>query len=157
MKIILLGISKDKEDYLMQGIKDYVKRINKYVSFEYKMLPGLKKSSKMSINNIKQKEAEKFLSSFSKDTHIVLLDEKGNHYDSNEFSKKISGYMLSGKKNVAFLIGGAYGFDNSIYNRANEKIALSKMTFNHQLIRIIFLEQLYRAFTIINNEPYHNY
>ena len=156
MKIILLGIGKDKEDYLKEGIDNYIKRIKKYISLDYEILPGLKKTTKLDVQLIKRQEAERFLSVLPQNFHLILLDEKGKSFSSVEFSKHLSKLMVAGTKNLIFIIGGAYGFDQKIIQKADESISLSKMTFNHQIIRLIFFEQLYRAFTIINNEPYHN-
>ncbi len=156
MKITLLGVGKDKEDYLIEGIGNYIKRIKKYIPFEYKILPALKKTAKLSVQSIKQQEAEKFFANLPENSFLVFLDERGKTFSSMEFSEQISKRMLEGSKNLVFVIGGAYGFDESIINKANEKMSLSKLTFNHQMVRLIFLEQLYRAFSILNNEPYHN-
>lgn len=156
MKVILLGIGKDKEEYLKKGIDNYLKRIKKYVSFEYKILPGLKKTTKLDVQSIKHQEAEKFFAILPQNSHVILLDENGKSFNSVDFSEQLSKKMLAGTKNLVFIIGGAYGFDERMVRKANETLSLSKMTFNHQIVRLFFLEQLYRAFTIINNEPYHN-
>lgn len=156
MKITLLGIGKDKEDFLKDGLEVYIKRIKKYISFEYRILPALKKTAKLEVQTIKHQEAEKFFAFLPQNSHVILLDEKGETFNSVEFSKRLSKLMVTGTKNLIFIIGGAYGFDKTLIQKANEAISLSKMTFNHQIVRLIFLEQLYRAFTIINNEPYHN-
>jgi 23S rRNA (pseudouridine1915-N3)-methyltransferase len=156
MKITLLTIGKTSENYLTEGIQKYSKRINRYVSFEIKVIKDIKASKNMPVKTLKAKEENEIIKQLKKDDYLVLLDERGHEFNSIKFAKFIENKMITNIGNVVFLIGGAYGFSEGIYQKAKEKISLSKMTFSHQLIRIIFTEQLYRAFSIINGEPYHN-
>lgn len=156
MKIKLLLVSKTSEKHLKEGIEHYSKRINKYCSLEIIEINSSKISSKMSFAEIKKKEAALILSKLNTHDFLVLLDDKGKRMDSESFSKKVEHWKDTVQKPIVFLVGGAYGFDEQIYKKADFKLSLSSMTFSHQIIRIIFLEQLYRAFTILNNEPYHH-
>jgi 23S rRNA (pseudouridine1915-N3)-methyltransferase len=156
MKITLILVGKTTDKPIEVGMDKYTKRIQRYLPFQIEVIPALKNAKKMSESEIKQKEGDLILHKTASTDHIVLLDEKGKEFTSVLFSKFIRKKMLHGMKNLVFIIGGAYGFSDAVYQRANSKIALSQMTFSHQIIRLIFLEQLYRAFTIINNEPYHH-
>lgn len=156
MKIKLLLTGKTKDKFILEGFADYIKRINHYVSIETLIIPDIRNTANMDVHSIIEKEAESQLKCIEVNDYLVLLDEKGKDFSSVEFSAFLQQRMSSGIKNLCFLIGGPYGFSERIYNRANQKIALSKMTFSHQLVRIIFAEQLYRAFTILKNEPYHH-
>ena len=134
---------------------DFSKRLNSFINFNVETIDNIKHLKDAEI--IKLEESKKILSKLKKEDHLILLDEKGKSYTSRAFAESIQKLMnLSGSKRVIFLVGGAFGFHSSIYDRADGKIALSEMTFSHQLIRLIFMEQLYRAFAIINNHPYHN-
>lgn len=156
MKILLLVIGKTDEDYLVAGIKKYVGRLGHYVSFEMKEIPDIR--NRKTLSEEQQKKAESFLllSQLQPGDHVVLLDERGKQYTSVEFSESLEKGMASGAKRMVFLIGGPYGFDKEVYDRADAKMSLSPMTFSHQMVRLIFLEQLYRAFTILKGEPYHH-
>ncbi len=156
MYIKLINIGKTTKSYLREGEMEYEKRLNHYVKFERIDLKEIKTGKQKSVMEIKKKEADQVLSQLKDSDVLVLLDEKGEKYSSSEFAKWIAKKQRSGKKKWVFLIGGAYGFDKSIYARANEKVSLSKMTFSHQMIRLLFLEQLYRAHTILNGEKYHH-
>ena len=156
MNIKLIVIGKTDEAYLEAGIEKYSKRIGKYVNYSYKIIKDIKNTKNLSEEVQKRQEGEKILEETSNTDILVLLDENGKTVNSREFSEFISKQMLSGIKNLVFIIGGPYGFSKEVYERANYKLSLSKMTFSHQLVRLIFAEQLYRAFTIINNEPYHH-
>ncbi len=156
MKLSLIFIGKTVSDYLEKGISEYEKRIKRYIDFEIKILKDLKASKSMPIKIVKSKEGDQVLKNISKKDFLILLDENGKMLSSREFSKFIENKQLTGIKNLVFLIGGAYGFSEEVYRRANGKISLSKMTFSHQPVRLLFSEQLYRAFTIIKGEPYHN-
>lgn len=156
MKIKIIAIGKTHKSFLIEGENEYIKRIKKYVAIEKIEIPDLKNAKKLTLNQIKEKEGKLLLSKIEAHSLIVLLDEKGKEYTSMKFSKWIQDKMNRGYKNIIFLIGGAYGFSDEVYKAANEKIALSKMTFSHQMIRMLFTEQIYRAFTILNNEPYHH-
>lgn len=156
MKIELAVIGKTSIGYLKQGIDEYIKRLKHYVPFEIKYIDDIKNTKNISEDQQKRTEGAKILSLLDKSDFVVLLDEHGKEYTSMQYSSYIQKRMLSGAKKVVFVIGGPYGFSQGVYDRANDKISFSKMTFNHEMIRLIFTEQLYRAYTIINHEPYHH-
>lgn len=156
MKIELVVVGKTSIGYLKQGIEEYIKRLKHYVPFEIRYIDDIKNTKNISEDQQKQIEGVKILSLLDKSDFVVLLDERGKEYTSIEYSNYIQKRMLSGAKKVVFVIGGPYGFSQDVYNRSNDKISFSKMTFNHEMIRLIFTEQLYRAYTIINHEPYHH-
>lgn len=156
MKIELAVIGKTSIGYLKQGIDEYIKRLKHYVPFEIKYIDDIKNTKNISEDQQKRTEGAKILSLLDKSDFVVLLDEHGKEYTSMQYSSYIQKRMLSGAKKVVFVIGGPYGFSQEVYDRANDKISFSKMTFNHEMIRLIFSEQLYRAYTIINHEPYHH-
>lgn len=156
MKIELAVIGKTSIGYLKQGIDEYIKRLKHYVPFEIKYIDDIKNTKNISEYQQKRTEGAKILSLLDKSDFVVLLDEHGKEYTSMQYSSYIQKRMLSGAKKVVFVIGGPYGFSQEVYDRANDKISFSKMTFNHEMIRLIFTEQLYRAYTIINHEPYHH-
>ncbi|MDY2591850.1 MAG: 23S rRNA (pseudouridine(1915)-N(3))-methyltransferase RlmH [Sodaliphilus sp.] len=156
MKIELAVIGKTSIGYLKQGIDEYIKRLKHYAPFEIKYIDDIKNTKNISEDQQKQTEGAKILSLLDKSDFVVLLDEHGKEYTSMQYSSYIQKRMLSGVKKVVFVIGGPYGFSQEVYDRANDKISFSKMTFNHEMIRLIFTEQLYRAYTIINHEPYHH-
>lgn len=156
MKIELAVIGKTSIGYLKQGIDEYIKRLKHYVPFEIKYIDDIKNTKNISEDQQKRTEGTKILSLLDKSDFVVLLDEHGKEYTSIQYSSYIQKRMLSGTKKVVFVIGGPYGFSQEVYDRANDKISFSKMTFNHEMIRLIFTEQLYRAYTIINHEPYHH-
>ncbi len=156
MKIELAVIGKTSIGYLKQGIDEYIKRLKHYVPFETKYIDDIKNTKNISEDQQKRTEGAKILSLLDKSDFVVLLDEHGKEYTSMQYSSYIQKRMLSGAKKVVFVIGGPYGFSQEVYDRANDKISFSKMTFNHEMIRLIFTEQLYRAYTIINHEPYHH-
>ena len=156
MKIELAVIGKTSIGYLKQGIDEYIKRLKHYVPFEIKYIDDIKNTKNISEDQQKRTEGAEILSLLDKSDFVVLLDEHGKEYTSMQYSSYIQKRMLSGVKKVVFVIGGPYGFSQEVYDRANDKISFSKMTFNHEMIRLIFTEQLYRAYTIINHEPYHH-
>ena len=156
MKIKIAVIGKTHKSFLVDGESEYLKRIKKYVAIEKIEIPDVKNAKNLTFNQIKEKEGKLLLAKIEPYSLIVLLDEKGKEFTSMKFSNWIQNNMNRGYKNIIFLIGGAYGFSDEVYAAANEKIALSKMTFSHQMIRMLFTEQVYRAFTILNNEPYHH-
>jgi 23S rRNA (pseudouridine1915-N3)-methyltransferase len=156
MKIDLWWIGKTKPPYLETGIADYAKRISHYANFSLSTLPDVKNAANLHPDILKKKEADLVLSRLEPDIFLILLDENGKNYDSAGFAAYMEDLMIRSVKKIVFLIGGAYGFDESLYARANGKISLSRLTFSHQMVRLFFTEQLYRAFTIINNEKYHN-
>lgn len=156
MKILLLAIGKTDDDYLITGIKKYVGRIGHYVSFEMKEIPDIR--NRKTLNEDQQKKAESFLllQQLQPGDHVVLLDENGKQFTSVGFSESLEKQMATGAKRIVFIIGGPYGFAQEVYDRANAMMSLSPMTFSHQMVRLIFVEQLYRAFTILKGEPYHH-
>lgn len=156
MKICLLVIGKTDEDYLQKGLGIFMKRIPHYILFEMKVIPDLKNSKNLSEEQQKEKEGELILQQVLSQDELFLLDEQGLEASSVEFARFLEKKMLSGIKRLIFVIGGPYGFSSAVYARSNGKISLSKMTFSHQMVRLIFAEQLYRAFTILKGEPYHH-
>ena len=155
MKIELAVIGKTSIGYLKQGIDEYIKRLKHYVPFEIKYIDDIKNTKNISEDQQKRTEGAKILSLLDKSDFVVLLDEHGKEYTSMQYSSYIQKRMLRVAQKVVFVIGGPYGFSQEVYDRANDKISFSKMTFNHEMIRLIFTEQLYRAYTIINHAPYH--
>lgn len=156
MKIKLLAVGKTDKSALQQLTNTYCKRLNHYTNFTVEMLPDIKNSKKLSEAEQKKKEGEQLLSKLSASDYLVLLDENGMEFTSMQFSEQLQKWMNSSIKNLVFIIGGPYGFDKEVYKRAQQKLALSKMTFSHQMIRLFFTEQLYRGFSILKNEPYHH-
>jgi len=156
MKICLLVIGKTDEAYLQKGIEIFMNRIPHYISFEMKVIPDLKNSKNFSEEQQKEKEGDLILQQVISSDEIFLLDEQGAESSSVDFARFLEKKMISGIKRLVFVIGGPYGFSGSVYSRANGKVSLSKMTFSHQMVRLIFLEQLYRAMTILKGEPYHH-
>lgn len=156
MTIKLIAIGKTDDVELQNLINVYIKRLNFYVNFEFEVIPDLKKTKSLNENQQKQKEAEVILSKLKNSDFVVLLDEKGKQFSSEGFADFIQKQFNSGMKQLVFVIGGPYGFSEAVYERAQVKLSLSKMTFSHQMVRLFFTEQLYRAFTILKNEPYHH-
>lgn len=156
MKICLLVIGKTDEAYLQNGLDIFLKRIPHYIAFEMKIIPDLKNSKNFSELLQKEKEGELILQQITSSDELFLLDEQGLEVSSVEFARFLEKKMISGIKRLIFVIGGPYGFSGNVYSRANGKVSLSKMTFSHQMVRLIFAEQLYRAMTILKGEPYHH-
>ena len=156
MNIQLLTVGKTCVKWVADGLDLYSSRLSHYVSFGVTELPELKKASALSEEQIKEKEAAMILKALKPQDYVVLLDEHGKMRRSLEFASWLEVRMNSGARNLVFIVGGAYGFSDRIYERAQEKISLSPMTFSHQMVRTIFAEQLYRAFTILKGEPYHH-
>ncbi len=156
MKIELIVVGKTDSEQIDDLIRLYQKRLSHYVTFSMTVLPDIKRGKHLSARQHRTAEAELLLAQFEAGDYIVLLDERGTEHRSMEFAQWMQKRMLSGVKRLVFVVGGAFGFADSVYDRANSKISLSKMTFTHQFVRVIFTEQLYRAFTILANEPYHN-
>jgi len=160
MNIKILSIGKTDDKTLDILVQNYINRLKHYINIEFIILPDLKNRKNLSIEQQKILEGDLLLKnlqsrSFGTD-YVIVLDEKGQQLTSMGFSKYLTKKMVSGAKQIVFIIGGPYGFSEAIYLRANEKMSLSKMTFSHQMVRLFFVEQLYRAFTIIKNEPYHH-
>lgn len=149
-------IGKTAFSYLDEGMELYTKRLVHYTDLTLEIIPDVKRTATTSPDKLKDLEADAFLKKIGPRDAIVLLDENGKTFSSEKFAAQVQKWMQSGDKNIVFIIGGAYGFGNSLYDKALMKISLSEMTFSHQMVRLIFLEQLYRAFTIIKNEPYHH-
>ena len=149
MNITLLVVGKTDEKYLQEGIDVYTKRLKHYVNFDLAVIPAL-------TDHVKEREAALILKHTAKSDRIVLLDEHGAEHTSTGFAQYLQKQMNAGIRSLTFVIGGAFGFAPSVYAAASDKVSLSKMTFNHQMVRLFFAEQLYRAFTILNHEPYHN-
>lgn len=156
MKAVLLTIGKTDINAIATEIDKYIKRISHYLPFTMENIPDIKKMKKLTENLQKQKEGEIILSRLLPNDYVVLLDEGGKLFDSVEFAQYLEKKRNTIGKRIVFLVGGPYGFSETIKARANEKISLSKMTFTHQMVRLVFVEQLYRAMTILNNEPYHH-
>lgn len=156
MKISLILNGKTEDDYIAKGFAVYEQRLKHYLPFETVVIPALKNTKALSIEQQKQKEGDLILKNIQGSDKLILLDENGKEYNSVNFSEFIQQQMNSGIKNCVFVVGGPYGFSEEIYKRANGKISLSKMTFSHQMVRLFFAEQLYRAMTILKNEPYHH-
>lgn len=156
MKIALVVIGKTDKKYITEGISEYEKRLLHYCKFEMKVIPDIKNSKSMSESVQMQKEGELILASIRSSSELILLDEKGSEYSSVEFAKLIERKGVAGKSEITFVIGGPYGFSPEVKARANGLVSLSRLTFSHQIVRLIFLEQLYRAMTIIKGEPYHH-
>lgn len=156
MKITLILNGKTEDDYIVKGFSVYENRLKHYISFETIVIPALKNTKALSIEQQKQKEGELINKHIQSADKLILLDENGKEYNSIGFSDFIQKEMNSGIKNLVFVVGGPYGFSEAIYKRANGKLSLSKMTFSHQMVRLFFVEQLYRAMTILKNEPYHH-
>ena len=156
MKITLLQVGKTDDRNLEEIIKNYEKKINHYVRFDINTISEQKFSKKMNFENIKSIEGDHIQKKIQQSSYVILLDERGKQNTSTQFADYIQHKMNLSIKQLVFIIGGAYGFSNKVYEIANDKISLSNMTFSHQIVRLLFLEQLYRAFTIINGEPYHH-
>jgi len=156
MKITLLQTGKTTDKNISEVADLYSNRIKKYSNFEIVTLPDLKSAKNMSVQEQQLKEGKKILQSVSGDDYIILLDERGKEYRSLEFSGMMEKLFMLPRKRILFIIGGPWGFSDEVYSRADLKMSLSKMTFPHQLVRLLFLEQLYRVFTIIKGEPYHH-
>ena len=156
MRIILLTVGKTDIGWVREGLETYSYRLSHYVPFSIIEIPELKNTSALSKAQIKDKEGELILKTIRPSDRVVLLDERGKEYRSVEFADEIRKMILGGGKDIVFVIGGAYGFSEAVYARCDGKMSLSRMTFSHQMVRTIFTEQLYRAFTIIKGEPYHH-
>lgn len=156
MKITLILNGKTEDEYILKGCSVYGQRLKHYISFETVVIPALKNTKALSIEQQKQKEGELLLKQLQPSDKLILLDENGKEYDSVGFSAFIQQQMNAGCRNLVFVVGGPYGFSEEVYRRAGGKVSLSKMTFSHQMVRLFFVEQVYRAMTIWKNEPYHH-
>src|SRR5690554_948591 len=156
MNIKLLVVGKTDDKNLQALIEEYVKRVSFYVKFDVEIIPDIKNAKNLSVIQQKEKEGSLILSKVSSSDWLILLDEKGKSFSSTQFADFLQKRMNSGIKNLFFVIGGSYGFSDEVYAKANGKISLSSMTFSHQMVRLFFIEQLYRGYTILRNEPYHH-
>lgn len=152
----MLTVGKTDKEWVKDGMEIYISRLKHYIPFSVNEIPELKNVSALSRDQIKVKEGELILKALRPTDTVILLDEKGKEYSSVEWAGYIQERLVSSGKDVIFVIGGAYGFSEDVYKRSNAMISLSRMTFSHQMVRAIFVEQLYRAFTIIKGEPYHH-
>jgi 23S rRNA (pseudouridine1915-N3)-methyltransferase len=155
MKITLLVVGKTTDSHIEALIQEYQKRLTHYLPFTLQVIPELKNTKALTSEQQKQAEGELLLRTITPATDLILLDEHGKEYRSIEFADYIQKRMSSGR-DVVFVVGGPYGFSEAVYQRANGKISLSKMTFSHQMVRLFFVEQIYRAMTILRGEPYHH-
>ena len=156
MRITLLTVGKTDIKWVSEGLEVYASRLRHYISFEIKEIPELKNVSSLSREQIKTAEGKLILKNLRDSDEVVLLDEHGREFRSVEFASMLEKRLSASSRDLVFVIGGAYGFSTEVYERASSKISLSKMTFSHQMVRTIFVEQLYRAFTIIRGESYHH-
>ncbi|MBP1593432.1 MAG: hypothetical protein H6Q12_450 [Bacteroidetes bacterium] len=156
MKITLIVVGRTVEKHYITAINDYIERTKHFISFDMEVIPELKNTKSLTMEQQKEKEAELLLKAFQPGDVIVLLDEFGKEFRSVDFANWLEKKMHNVNKRLVFVIGGPYGFSQKIYDAAHEKISMSKMTFSHQMVRLIFVEQLYRAMTILNNGPYHH-
>lgn len=156
MEIQLLVIGKNASALLQQATDIYLKRLSHYISYTIRVLPDIKNSKNLRTEQQKEAEGQSILSALQPSDYVVLLDERGREYTSMEFASYLSTRMSSGLKRLIFVVGGPYGFSEAVYARGDAKISLSKMTFSHEMIRLFFTEQVYRAMTILRGEPYHH-
>lgn len=156
MKVELWAVGKTNEKYLQEGMDIYLKRLKHYLSFELLIIPDLKQSKNLKPEQFKQKEGALILNKIAAGDYLILLDEQGKNFTSVQFAKHLDRLFMGSHKKIVFMIGGAFGFSDAVYKRANSQMRLSDLTFSHQMIRLFFLEQLYRGMTILRGEPYHN-
>jgi 23S rRNA (pseudouridine1915-N3)-methyltransferase len=156
MRIKLIAIGKTDNSALQSLIDDYMKRLSFYIKFELEIIADIKNVKNLSEAQQKEKEGELILSKITSIDHLILLDENGKSFSSVSFAEELQKKMNAGIKTLVFVIGGPYGFSDQVYAKANGKISLSQMTFSHQMVRLFFIEQVYRGFTILKNEPYHH-
>ena len=156
MNIKLIAIGKTDHKNLQALMDEYQKRLSFYIKFELEIIPDIKNAKNLSEPQQKEKEGELIMQKLSPTDFLILLDENGKSFSSVEFSEELQKKMNAGLKTLVFVIGGPYGFSEAVYQKAQQKISLSKMTFSHQMVRLFFIEQLYRGFTILRNEPYHH-
>lgn len=156
MKITLIAVGKTEDKYLIEGIEKYLNRLKHYIGFNILIIPDIKNTKNLTEAQQKSKEAEFIAKQINPADVVVLLDEKGKKHSSVSFANYLNKQMIGSVQHLVFIIGGPYGFDETIYKRANSSLSLSDMTFSHQMVRLFFVEQLYRAFTILKNEPYHH-
>lgn len=151
-----MAVGRTNIDFVRKGIDEYLKRLSHYLPVEVKIIPDLKRTAGLTEAKQKEQEGTAILSSLQVSDRVILLDEKGKEYTSEEFASFMEKQMASGVKRLVFVVGGPYGFSTEVYNRADGKLSLSRMTFNHEMVRMFFVEQLYRSQTILRGEPYHH-
>lgn len=156
MEITLIVIGKTNAKYLIEGLDEYTRRLKHYISYNINILPDIKNTKNLTEEQQKETEGKLILNALKPGDFIVLLDERGKEFSSMQFSDYLQRKMNSGLRRLVFVVGGPYGFSKDVYNKADEKLSLSKMTFSHEMIRLFFTEQIYRAMTIIRGEPYHH-
>ncbi|MEY4926637.1 MAG: rRNA ((1915)-N(3))-methyltransferase RlmH [Bacteroidota bacterium] len=156
MKIEFWCVGKTTFGYLEEGIMLYDKRLRHYATFERIVIPDIKNPKNLSVEQIKEQEGSVILQRLQNDDFLVLLDERGKQFSSEDFADLLGKWQVQSLRRVVFVVGGAYGFSEAVYNRQNMQISLSRMTFSHQMVRLFFVEQLYRGFTILRGEPYHH-
>lgn len=156
MKIVIIAVGKTSTDYVARGVDEFLKRANRYVGVDLVVIPDVKVSKALTEDAQKQQEGKAILSAMQAGDIVVLLDERGKELTSRDFSGMIERRMIQGIKRLVFVIGGPYGFAKEVYDRADDKLSLSRMTFTHEMVRLFFVEQIYRAMTIMRGEPYHH-
>ena len=156
VKITILAIGKTNKGFIDQGIEEYLKRLKRYIKIDFNIVPDVKNSKNLPLEQLVNKEEELLLNVLKTASDVILLDEKGKECTSVELSQLLQAKMLSGSKELIFVVGGAYGVSDEIKRRINEKMSMSKLTFSHQMIRLIVVEQIYRAMTILKGDPYHH-
>lgn len=156
LRIRLLLVGKHQDGFVETGLQFFEKKLKHYCQFEMVVLPQPKQAGQLPVDELKKREGELLLKTFGPKSWVVLLDERGQTPDSPAFAQLLEKWAVGGQSQVDFVVGGAFGFSKEVYDRANFQLSLSKMTFSHQIIRLLFAEQLYRAFTILRNEPYHH-
>lgn len=156
MEIVLLVVGETSTPYIVRGIDEYMSRLKRYISYSVITIPDVKNSGKLTALQQKDVESEQILSRIEKSDYLVLLDERGKMLTSLEFAEYLQKKMASGLKRLVYVVGGPYGFGQKVYDRADALLSLSKMTFTHEMVRLFFSEQLYRAMTILRGEPYHH-
>lgn len=156
MEIELLTVGKTTIPFVIAGIEEYSRRLKHYVPYRITSVPDVRRGKGMAPDRQKELEGEQILGHFAPGDYVVLLDERGKEFSSMEFASWMERQMVSGRKRVVFVIGGPYGFSQAVYDRADGKVSLSRMTFNHEMVRLFFTEQIYRAMTILRGEPYHH-
>ena len=156
MKIQLCVVGKTSTPYILTGIETYMARLRHYIPLEIKTIADIRNTRRLTEEQQRVAESEQLLASVQPGDFVILLDERGREYTSREFSQMIEKRMASVSRNIVFMVGGPYGFSQAVYDRADDKISLSRMTFSHEMARLFFVEQLYRAMTILRGEPYHH-
>lgn len=156
MEIVLLTVGKTQTGFVKDGIENYVARLRHYVAYSIIEVPDVKQAGRLPEQKQKEEEGKAILSRLATSDLVILLDERGKEYSSMEFATRMESWMAGGRKRIVFVVGGPYGFSQAIYERADGKVSLSRMTFNHEMVRLFFTEQIYRAMTILRGEPYHH-